>query len=72
MRWGQISVRYAIYMGFVGGVYVLIALRLDGGSDAPTGKKSKFPYYAARLPEALAKLILSETSCLEPLLMRVY
>jgi hypothetical protein len=36
------------------------------------GKKSKLPYHDARLPKSLAQIILSETSCTEPLLMQIY
>ena len=46
--------------------------RFASGDVQQAGKKSRLPYYDARLPEELAKLILAETSCAEPLLMQVY
>jgi hypothetical protein len=46
--------------------------RFASGDVQRAGKKSKLPYYDAGLPEELAKLILAETSCTEPLLMHVY
>lgn len=54
-HWGQLSVRYAIYIGFVGSVYVLIALRLDGGGDVPEGHERALMSVHPRCGELMFK-----------------